>query len=283
MDSASILIPTRNRPSQLEYCLTSILTCFGKGQKVIIGDNGNPLITEQVLKKFVMLDITHLRNPPGSTYVQNLDLLFRACESPWASVMHDDDFFNPGFHEAISRACLEPETDFVFADHWICDPLGRVDVETTERFCKRYGRKNIKPGVQDNGGALAIQLSIALDGFFIRTDLARSVPLDTSQPVATDLKWLIEVCDRAKRIIYLPDRIFTYRLSPDGLTATGDTLKGAIDMWRTLSSTQVGNSESRRALGKARVSSFVRIFRVIVSRARLRFHRKRQPSSIPSF
>jgi glycosyltransferase involved in cell wall biosynthesis len=283
MDSASILIPTRNRPAQLEHCLASILRSFGNGQKIIIGDNGDPVITEQVLEKFRMLEVTHLRNPPGSTYVQNLELLFRACESPWASVMHDDDFFNPGCDEAISRACLEPETDFVFTDHWICDSAGRVDVETTERFFEQYGRKTIKPGVQNNGGALAIQLSIALDGFFIRTDLARSVPFDTSQPVATDLKWLIEVCDRAKRIVYLPDRIFTYRLSPDGLTATGDTLKGSIDMWRTLCNTQVGNIESRRALKKVRVSSFMRIFRVIFSRARLRFHRKRLPSSIPSF
>lgn len=259
----TILIPTRNRPNDLRVCLESVIKGFGHGQKVVIGDNGDATITAEVVRDFPGLIIQHILNPPGSTYVQNLDKLFRSCQTEWLSVIHDDDFFEPTVGMAIRPLLQDPLTDFIFSDHWVSQSDGTIDVDSSEQFSKQYGRNQLNEGIQPHAGLLAINQRIALDGFFIKKTLACSRELDLSQAIASDLKWLVEVCDRSLKTIYLQQRIFTYRLSAISLTSTANPIETAFNSWRTMRRTEVVRSETLLALKQIQRRSLIRIILVI--------------------
>lgn len=275
MHDLTILIPTRNRPDDLACTLSSILAEFGPGQKVLLGDNGDWDITSGVLGKFQDLDIVHIKNPPGNTYLRNLRHMIHLCESEWLSVMHDDDFFNRGFKADIEHHFKDPKTDFIFADHWICLGDGTIDEELTERNTKQYGRDLLKPGIQQNPGALAAGLRIALDGFFVRTSLAKSIPFDLSSPIFADNRWLIEICDSSKQTVYLDKRIFTYRVSDVSLTNTYPPIRSLLELGSALRKTKVKNKATKRALSKRKWRHNMSLIKLIIRQALLRMTSKR--------
>jgi glycosyltransferase involved in cell wall biosynthesis len=269
MDSLTILVPTRNRPDDLACCLRSIRTGFGPGQKVVIGDNGDHSVTEELLKAFTDLFITHLKNPPGNTYVGNLLVLLTSASTDWLAIMHDDDFFNGEVLPILQPVLADPETDFIFSDHWFSDSKGNIDPQKTEEMYHYYGRNTLKPGVQKNPGYLAAKQKIALDGFYIRRDLATKIPMDPSQPIATDMKWLIETCSESRKTVYLAERLFTYRMSLLSLTSTTDHLKGAHDFWITMCNTRSKDPATMWTIHKLRFKSLLRVLRVLVKRTSL--------------
>lgn len=266
ISNLTFLVPTRNRPDQLGVCLESIKTGFGEGQRVIIGDNGEVYATTRVISRFPDLDIEHLQNPEGTGYIGNLNILFAAKRTDWFCVIHDDDFFNKEAGEVVGPIIADPDVDFIFTDHWFCDNEGNIDTGKTAGFHRHYGRDMLFAGLQKDPGALAAGQSIALDGFFMRASLAAKVPLGTAQSVAMDMKWLIETMDCAEGVWYSPERIFTYRLSEEGLTATGDPLKESRNFWEAMRATHSDNPATRRALAKLRRRALISVCRSKLSR-----------------
>lgn len=259
----TILLPTRNRPEDLKVCLESILVGFGPGQKVILGDNGEASVTTSVIADYRSLDIQHLINPSGSTYVRNLDTLFRSCQTCWVTVIHDDDFFSPEVGSVIAPLLKDPLTDFIFSDHWVCTADGTVNLGLSERYSKYYRRDKLNAGVQANAGLLAVNQYIALDGFFIRRDLAVSRCFDLSYAVASDVKWLIEVCDRSKNSIFLKNRLFAYRLSAVGLTSSSEPIRASIESLWAINSTKVVRLKTWLAMLPKRGRCLILIFRAL--------------------
>lgn len=251
----TILIPTRNRPDQLTTCLNSIRDHFGSGQRIIIGDNGETAPTENVLKLFPELNVTHLHNPQGTEYLGNLKILIAANSTEWLCLMHDDDFFNANAGDVLRPLLANSEIDFIFSDSWFCSNEGERDEEKTDEFFKHYRRNELLEGLQRQPGRLAAEQRIALDGFFMRSELAKMVSIDATGPVAYDMKWLIETADQSRGLYYVAERLFTYRLSTEGLTALGEPIQ---DMWNFLKVMLETRSEipaTKYALWRLRIRS----------------------------
>ena len=194
-------------------------------------------MTRAILAGFNPDTIKHLAHPPGGTYITNIQTLINQCQTPWLSILHDDDFFveNP---PALLIHLKDPSVDFIFSDHWIATADGTIDKPLSETNTRQYGRDRLVPGVQGNLGILAANRMIPLDGFFIRSSLANGIRLDTSSPCYSDLRWLIEVTDRAGTGVYLDERLFAYQTSTLALTNTTAPLAAHLDQWHSIRKTR---------------------------------------------
>lgn len=277
MDRLTVLVPTRNRPDYLRCCLESILDAFGPGQFVVVGDNGDHEVTEPVIAELPDLRITHIKNPPGGTYIKNIQSLIDHCQSEWLSILHDDDYFSPGASQVIEPFIADPAVDFIFADHWVCDHDGIIDEHGSEENSRHYGRDTLLEGPQSDLGLLAVNRSICLDGFYVRTSLARSFRLDVSSPIYSDSRWLIEVCDHARLGVYLPQRLHTYRASLVSLTNSTPPLSAHLDQWRSLQRIVVKNTQTRRRLRMRRLQCLLDILKTLARNFTTRSRLARTP------
>jgi glycosyltransferase involved in cell wall biosynthesis len=222
-NNLTILIPTRNRPEFLDCAITSVVKSFGPETKVIIGDNGDFPTTKDLLEnnKMYGLNILHLNNPAGSTYLYNLQRLINTCSTEWLSILHDDDFFMEECASIILPILNETSVDFIFSDHWVASHEGELLEQATKDNSIHYKRALLPPGKIENLAICAIEQRICLDGFFVRTALAKAVPFDLEGSMFGDSRWLIEICARADMGLYSNHRIFAYRLNENSTTAGG--------------------------------------------------------------
>ena len=220
----TVCIPTRNRPELLREALCSVLEKINPRLRIVVGDNGgeaaNRVALESVLCQFPLARIEHMVNPPGSTYVYNLQRLVDAVETPWLSILHDDDFFVWIPATQLIEVFLSKGVQFVYSDHWLADNNGELLREESEKCSMKYGRSGVASGVVENLVLNAVRQNICLDGFFIKTDLAKSVRFDLSYKVFSDSKWLFQVADlRPRSGYYFHEKVFAYRITANSLTA----------------------------------------------------------------
>ena len=221
MPILSVLIPTYNRRKCLKEALDSLIY-LGGGLEVIVGNNGEPEpVNLAIADASIDVPVEHLRNPEGSTYPDNLKSLISRASGQWLTILHDDDFFMqearliPGLLAGLDRE------DFVFSDHWIADSEGEILPRHTDLNSEKYGRTGLSRGPVQNLEYLAVKQGICLDCFFVRTELARACEIDTSLKCFADVLLLAQIASRSRGAMYLPDRLFAYRLSSASLTSQG--------------------------------------------------------------
>ena len=190
--------------------------------EVIVGNNGEPEpVNLAIADASIDVPVEHLQNPEGSTYPDNLKSLISRASGQWLTILHDDDFFMqearliPGLLAGLDRE------DFVFSDHWIADSEGEILPRHTDLNSEKYGRTGLSRGPVQNLEYLAVKQGICLDCFFVRTELARACEIDTSLKCFADVLLLAQIASRSRGAMYLPDRLFAYRLSSAGLTSQG--------------------------------------------------------------
>jgi len=221
MPILSVLIPTYNRQKQLQQALSSLIY-LGEDLEIIVGNNGEPeAVNSAIADANIFVPFKHLQNPAGSTYPDNLKSLISRASGKWLTILHDDDFFTQD-SELIPGllAGLESE-DFVFSDHWVVDNEGEILPRDTDLNSEQYGRIGLSRGSIENLEILAVKQSICLDCFFVRTELARACEIDTNLKCFADVLLMAQIVSRSRGAVYLPNRLFAYRLSSSSLTSQG--------------------------------------------------------------
>jgi hypothetical protein len=190
--------------------------------EIIVGNNGEPEpVNLAISQASIDVPVVHLQNPAGSTYPENLKSLISRASGQWLAILHDDDFFTqesrlvPGLLADLNRE------DFVFSDHWIADSEGEILPQHTDLNSDKYNRTGLSRGPVKDLEILAIKQGICLDCFFVRTELAQACEIDTSLKCFADVLLLAQIASRSRGALYLPDRLFAYRLSSAGLTSQG--------------------------------------------------------------
>lgn len=112
----SFIIPTYNRPRELEICVKSLAAQIRRAdvQIIVIGEteeNGNKEVCERMQKEIPFLQVIHHEH---SDYSENFRAMFRAAaESEWAWTFGDDDILHPGALDFMLKRIEEhPEVSF---------------------------------------------------------------------------------------------------------------------------------------------------------------------------
>ncbi|MDQ5984348.1 MAG: hypothetical protein CSYNP_00041 [Syntrophus sp. SKADARSKE-3] len=95
------VIPTFQRPLLLKRAIESALAqSFGDIQ-ICVHDNASQDETESVVRDYARLDkrVFYFRNPVNIGPVRNMIQGVNAVETPYYSLLNDDDFLLPGFYE----------------------------------------------------------------------------------------------------------------------------------------------------------------------------------------
>jgi hypothetical protein len=144
----------------------------------------------------------------------------------------------------------EIQADFVFSDHFVADEAGNLLLERSEEFSELYGRASLAKGsVIDITDAFVGQ-KICLDGFFVRTQVAKATPISSKYQVFADNLWVAEILARSNSRWFLKARLFAYRVGHSSLTSRKESTEEMFSMLGDLALMPHFSSQRRTILQK---------------------------------
>jgi len=109
------LIPTRRRPLLLKQALESVLAQTWPDLEVLVSDNASRDGTREIVESFAARDprVRYHEQPEDIGALRNFQYLLDQANTPWVSILADDDVLLPGFYaHAIERLERHAEARF---------------------------------------------------------------------------------------------------------------------------------------------------------------------------
>lgn len=113
----SVVIPTRNRPAQLEKALQSVFAQTMNPKEVIVVDDGSqPPVSKHIFNQAPReIGTVLLRNDPPLGAAGARNVAVSVAKSPWIAFLDDDDQFFPEKLQTIAEAMVNnPEADLFY-------------------------------------------------------------------------------------------------------------------------------------------------------------------------
>src|SRR2546425_6554603 len=122
----TIAVTVYDRRQYLAQAITSALSQTVPVHVIVVEDCGpDPTLEGFVRGKFGSM-VQYYRNPRRRGLFDNWNACIERCETPWLSILHDDDFLDPGFvaamHELFQKA---PGRGLYFGETIVVDATGR--------------------------------------------------------------------------------------------------------------------------------------------------------------
>ena len=228
MPAVSVVVPTFERPEYLRIALDSALAQRFRDFEILVGDNSETDHTERLLSIYDDPRIRYHRNRPSLGPQGNwLDLIERA-QADLVATLHDDDFWDPQFLEAVVPTMIaDSSLAMVFTDFWIVDEKGNRQVERTNHESFRTGRLDLPSGKLRMGGDDMIRLVAATNAPqpAYAAVLRRSDVLSVEYPEDTwplyDIWFSYQMVQRGRAFAYDRRRLTNYRHHGGSLTSAG--------------------------------------------------------------
>jgi glycosyltransferase involved in cell wall biosynthesis len=218
----SVVLPTHNRPVWLAEALTSVLEGEFTDFEVVVSNNGNPDDTRRLQARIDDPRVRWIDQDAAPGGLQNFLAGLAAARGKYVAPLHDDDRWSPRFL-AILVPPLErdPEAVLAFADHYLVDDRGQIDVAATEANTRYWGRADLQEGVRRPfvEEAVACQ-SIAISGCVFRRESLAVEEFDAEMGPSYDI-WMSYLLARSGgAAFYTPERLLYYRMHDGSATAS---------------------------------------------------------------
>jgi glycosyltransferase involved in cell wall biosynthesis len=216
----SVVLPTHNRPVWLAEALTSVLDGEFADFEVVVSNNGNPEDTRRLEARIDDPRVRWIEQDPALGGLENFLAGLAAARGTYVAPLHDDDRWSPRFL-AILVPPLErhPEAVLAFADHYLVDDRGRIDVAATEANTQYWGRADLQEGVhRPFFGAVARQ-SVAITGCVFRRESLPVEEFDAEMGPSYDVWWSYLLARSGDAAFYTPERLLYYRVHGGSATS----------------------------------------------------------------
>ena len=111
----TVAVPTYNRSELLKVCLESVLKQDYANFRVIVLDNASSDDSETVVRSFAGSRLTYMRNETNIGLFRNWNRAIEVNESPYLTILQDDDAMLPGFiRESVLALDENPRAAFSF-------------------------------------------------------------------------------------------------------------------------------------------------------------------------
>jgi glycosyltransferase involved in cell wall biosynthesis len=227
--SVSVLLPTHNRPVWLRVALESVLGGDFRDFEVIVSNSGRPAHTHELHERVDDARVRWVEQPPGFGARENFLAALALARGRYVAVLHDDDWWDPRLLASLVPPLEEhPEAVVAFADHWLVDADGRIDVASTDETARTSGRAEVAPGLHRPLHQLAAREEIPIVGAVFRRE---AIPPDSFPPEVGSILdvwvgFLLAVTGGAG--YRCPERLLYYRVHGANDSAWLESLRGAV-------------------------------------------------------
>ena len=147
----SVVVSAYERPAMLRASLRSLLAQTYGSLEILVQDDSPSRSCEKVVGETADPRIIYTHNQPAMGTLPNLRTGYRKATGKYVATLNDDDLYAPQYLELMVRALEKnPECCLAFADHYIIDGDGRIDVDASDRNSASFGRDCLTPGVIDS-------------------------------------------------------------------------------------------------------------------------------------
>jgi glycosyltransferase involved in cell wall biosynthesis len=167
----SIVLPTHNRPEWLAEALTSALSGDFDDFEVIISNNGNHEDTRQLQATITDPRVLWVEQDRALGPVDNFLAGLAIAHGRYVAPLHDDDRWSPGFLATLVPPLeRHPEAVLAFADHYLINERGGVELAATEINTDQWDRAMLPQGLHRPFFSLVARQSVAMTGCVFRRD-----------------------------------------------------------------------------------------------------------------
>lgn len=217
MPSVSIVLPTRNRPTELVQALDCVARqTHPELELVLVRDGGAPLGAEAIERlgrlEFPAQGAEHDDPPEGLAASRNRGI--DASRADAVALLDDDDLWEPEHAARLSAALdRDPQIDVVYTDTWV------LNESTGER---RTLARDFDLEVFSRDSFIPPSATMARRRAFDRFGL-----FDSAMPYSEDWDWLMRVALGRGRIERVPGASVTIRIHSGGMSQLDDPLRVA--------------------------------------------------------
>jgi glycosyltransferase involved in cell wall biosynthesis len=219
-----VVVPTFSRRRYLFEALDSLLAqTFGDYEALVCNDGG-PAHIGPVKERFVDRRIRWIDNPVRKGLLGNMLHGFARARGRYLATLHDDDRWAPELLASlVPRLERDPTLTVAFADHFIMDGDGRIDLVHSDHSTAAWGRARLAAGVHRPFRVLALAhgtIPVQCAAVFRRDALD---PTAFPREAGTKYdRWLVRELARGDAgAWYEPARLAYYRLHSASQTSTG--------------------------------------------------------------
>lgn len=236
----SVCIPTYNRPRLLKEAVSSCLAQTYRPLEILIGDDSPDDASAEListLKPDEGITLRYHRNRPRLGAVGNINALFnRACGARIV-LLHGDDLLLPDAISALADCWItHPHLTAAYGKQYMISSTGEINQAESEHANKLFSRTSDQAGLQKSALASALAQQFPNDGFMIRADVAKRVPLRERNEVgdAADFDFGIRVALESDGFYFLDRYTCKYRYTPDSITQSAETTEFMFPQIREL-------------------------------------------------
>jgi GT2 family glycosyltransferase len=148
--------------------------------EVVVSNNGNPEDTRRLRAETSDQRIRWIEQTSAPGSMDNFIAGLAMARGKYVAILHDDDRWSPRFL-AVLVPPLErhPEAVLSFADHYLMDERGEVDVPATEANTECWGRAKLDEGLHRPFFGIVARQSVPMTGCVFRRD---ALPVEEIAP-----------------------------------------------------------------------------------------------------
>jgi glycosyltransferase involved in cell wall biosynthesis len=125
-DQITIAITVFNRRKYLKQAIASALDQTMPARVIVVEDCGPDPTLQAYVKAEFGDRINYIRNPRRRGLFGNWNACIEYCQTPWLSILHDDDYLAPNFIETMIRtAALAPGKSLYFGQTTVVNVSGQ--------------------------------------------------------------------------------------------------------------------------------------------------------------
>lgn len=211
----TVAIPTYRRPDWLRRAVESALAQTYRNTEILVSDSDASDDIAALVSGYGDPRLRYRRNQGPTTGLENALAMYRDARGELIATLHDDDEWEPEFLEVMVQPLIDdPSIMLTFADHWVMDGDGVVQVEKTEAYTRERGRAGLPAGRYQPFTRLAL---VDRAVFFVAATVFRNglldwdeVPPEVAPPYEVWMAYL--ACRDGAAAYYVPQRLMRYRV-----------------------------------------------------------------------
>ena len=230
MDSlVSVCIPTYNRPHFLKEAVASCLAQTYRPLEILIGDDSTDDASAELIPTFEPANgivLRYHRNRPRLGPMGNVNGLFNRATGARIVLLHDDDLLLPDAIAALAECWIEhPNLTAAYGKQYMISATGEINHPESEYANQLFSRTPAEAGLQKSALVSALTQQFPNDGFMIRAEVAKRVPLRERREVgdAADFDFGIRVALESDGFYFLDRYTCKYRYTPNSITRGAET------------------------------------------------------------